>query len=393
MEVTVEDVLRLPTAHGCKLVAGKRGIRRTVRWFLGMLSPLIGPWVHGHEILFLYGVGMETNEASLLRLLEVCAAAEVSAMFFIIGPIFQVIPPAVQARADELCLPLVEMPNEIPVVDITKDIADLLNSGHRVALEKGNLLKNILMGHGSSDEQERIRALSRIVHVGQFHNIVCIRLQVDSLAVDSILLHQIDQALTAAFGEALYYLDADHTVVLLCSSPQRDLAGVIRRCELFLQEFSSCASAAVLSVGVGSTVDTLECIADSYATACKALGVGPETPDTRVVSYEQLSAVSKLLYEVRDPAILRECFEPVLGPLLAYDAAHGADLLHTLSVFLEEDGSLTRAAQRLYIHKNTMSYRMGRIGALLDLHLDQIRVRCELLTALRCYRQYQALSR
>ena len=55
MEVTVEDVMNLPSTRNCSLVAGKLGLCKTVRWFLGMLSPVVEPWVHEHEILFIYG--------------------------------------------------------------------------------------------------------------------------------------------------------------------------------------------------------------------------------------------------------------------------------------------------------------------------------------------------
>lgn len=54
----------------------------------------------------------------------------------------------------------------------------------------------------------------------------------------------------------------------------------------------------------------------------------------------------------------------VLGPVLEYDEAHTAYLMHSLRAFLEENRSWQRAAGRLHVHKQTLVYRMRRVEAL-----------------------------
>jgi purine catabolism regulator len=54
----------------------------------------------------------------------------------------------------------------------------------------------------------------------------------------------------------------------------------------------------------------------------------------------------------------------VLGPILAYDEAHGTELVRSLSVFLEENRSWQRSAELLHVHKQTLVYRMGRLEEL-----------------------------
>ena len=54
------------------------------------------------------------------------------------------------------------------------------------------------------------------------------------------------------------------------------------------------------------------------------------------------------------------------------DFSEGAELLHTLSVYLlDVHSSITRCAELLYLHKNTVKYRLGRIGACLGHHVDK----------------------
>ena len=45
------------------------------------------------------------------------------------------------------------------------------------------------------------------------------------------------------------------------------------------------------------------------------------------------------------------------------------DLLKTLEVYLDSGGNATRAAKRLFLHRNTLRQRIDRIAALLDVDL------------------------
>lgn len=87
-----------------------------------------------------------------------------------------------------------------------------------------------------------------------------------------------------------------------------------------------------------------------------------------VVAYEELG-VYRLLLQIGDMRQLWQFAEDVLGPLIAYEAAHSLDLIGTLSVYLQEHASLKRAAWRLRVHTNTIAYRINRIEDLARLDL------------------------
>lgn len=62
-----------------------------------------------------------------------------------------------------------------------------------------------------------------------------------------------------------------------------------------------------------------------------------------------------------------------LHPLKMLDyLGDGADLEHTLSVYLlEAESSVSRCAELLFLHKNTIKYRLGRVSACLGHHVDK----------------------
>jgi len=59
-----------------------------------------------------------------------------------------------------------------------------------------------------------------------------------------------------------------------------------------------------------------------------------------------------------------ELAEHVLGPLVRYDRTHQTELVRTLSVLLENNRSATRTAAELFIHRQTLVYRIRRIEEL-----------------------------
>jgi DNA-binding PucR family transcriptional regulator len=70
----------------------------------------------------------------------------------------------------------------------------------------------------------------------------------------------------------------------------------------------------------------------------------------------------RLLYPLRDADELREFIAEALGALEARDRQ--GTLRETLRAFLESGGSHVEASGRLGIHRNTLAYRLRRIGEL-----------------------------
>jgi purine catabolism regulator len=73
----------------------------------------------------------------------------------------------------------------------------------------------------------------------------------------------------------------------------------------------------------------------------------------------------------------------VLGSLLDYDAANGTELIDSLRVFLSCNRSWQRAAAELFVHKQTLVYRMRRVEELTGRKLADTNDVAELWLALR----------
>jgi hypothetical protein len=102
----------------------------------------------------------------------------------------------------------------------------------------------------------------------------------------------------------------------------------------------------------------------------------------RLVDAAAIGSVGLLLTLL--PAEARQAFRAtLLDPVLAYDAEHGTELVRTLEVFLGCSGSWTRAAEAMFVHVNSLRYRIRRIEELTGRDLGSLEDQAALLLALR----------
>jgi hypothetical protein len=101
-----------------------------------------------------------------------------------------------------------------------------------------------------------------------------------------------------------------------------------------------------------------------------------------VVTSDEVASHELLLATV-PPSVLRSFRARLLGPLLAYDDRHRAELLPTLREFLACSGSWNVCAAKLYVHVNTVRYRIRRIEELTGRDLSRLNDQVDFYLALQ----------
>ncbi|MGC5323852.1 PucR family transcriptional regulator [Brevibacillus sp. SYSU BS000544] len=77
--------------------------------------------------------------------------------------------------------------------------------------------------------------------------------------------------------------------------------------------------------------------------------------------YDDLG-IHRLLLTIQDGFVLESFIDDYLGPLLTHDKNYNSQLLHTLRVLLAHHGSKQEAADELFIHRQTLYHRLGKIS-------------------------------
>jgi purine catabolism regulator len=95
---------------------------------------------------------------------------------------------------------------------------------------------------------------------------------------------------------------------------------------------------------------------------------------------------------LRDTDEAQVVVDRVLGPLIAYDARHSADMIRTLDTYLQCDRSWVQTAAALNVHRQTVVYRIQRIEQIAGRAVAETAAIAEFWLALRA-RDLLALPR
>jgi len=133
-----------------------------------------------------------------------------------------------------------------------------------------------------------------------------------------------------------------------------------------------------LDIAIGNAFHDLTKLRAFFLQTLALLDIGRRRdPDAHFYTYRSYALDYIALYHTREAPLEMIC--PVeLMELYRLSDKESRETLQTLRVFLQSDGRQSRAAERLYIHRSTVVYRIGKIRQLLKLNLDDHRERVTL---------------
>ena len=125
-----------------------------------------------------------------------------------------------------------------------------------------------------------------------------------------------------------------------------------------------------VSIGVGQLYGDLLSIPRSYREAQHAVKIGRALNGSNTIACFAELGIYRMLLQFAQSQNPNEFFCDALQRLLEYDQQADKELVKTLSAFLECNGNLTETSDRLYIHRNTLKYRLERIRDITQIDLD-----------------------
>ncbi|MHB0856889.1 MAG: helix-turn-helix domain-containing protein [Anaerolineae bacterium] len=191
----------------------------------------------------------------------------------------------------------------------------------------------------------------------------------------------------AAKRDGTHSISASHRGYLLvfCSF-QQNMAE--RRVREWLQDALAHGAGRRCAAGVSRIVEGAAGLREAVNQALSAAELGQRIAGRQSPFYYEEMGLYRLLVALRGRDDLRRFYDESLGALVRYDLAHGTDLVHTLQVFFEENANGTQTARSLFVHRNTLNYRMQRIVEITGLDLNDAEARLALQLALQVHRLY-----
>jgi PucR family transcriptional regulator, purine catabolism regulatory protein len=121
-----------------------------------------------------------------------------------------------------------------------------------------------------------------------------------------------------------------------------------------------------------------------YQQAVQAMQLGRRLGLGHLVEFNSLG-IYQLLGQLEDVPVARTFAEQIIGPLADYDQQHRSALVETMNAYFNHHGNISQTAESLFIHRNTLLYRLDRIQELTGQDLEQADMRLAFHLALKLW--------
>ena len=121
-----------------------------------------------------------------------------------------------------------------------------------------------------------------------------------------------------------------------------------------------------------------------YRQALQAMNLGKRLQLHQLVEYNSLG-IFQLLAQLDGNAAVMAFAAEVVGPLADYDRRHRSSLVETMNAYFSHHGNISQTAESLFIHRNTLLYRLERIQELTEQDLNNSDMRLAMHLALKLW--------
>ena len=149
-----------------------------------------------------------------------------------------------------------------------------------------------------------------------------------------------------------------------------------------------------ITLGVGGYRENISHVHQSYEEARAAINLGYALNwYDRALFYDEMS-IYRIMMPILESPDAMSCCKRCLEPLVQYDRENGRYLLDTLRHISRSDWNIKLAAERMFLHPNSVKYRFEQICNLLNMNLrernDRLLVELALLVDMmsgeKCFR-------
>lgn len=185
----------------------------------------------------------------------------------------------------------------------------------------------------------------------------------------------------------LIFSKKDQIIVLVGESEEHlDQARLVSQlAEELIQLVEKNVPEVQLKCGIGNQVLDISTLHRSFFEAQESLRLSSLFPiEARIFHFQDLYLQHFLSENISEENMLAFC-DYILGPLLSYDKKNNTSLMETLESLVHNQLNISETARALFIHRNTLLYRIERIEAILNLDFKQTNKMLEVQLAFNFY--------
>jgi len=366
MSITVSKLCANAQAnYVMKLIAGKAGLNNYVRWVHLIENADVSPFLHGNEMVFITGVGIN-SESHLMSFVEELTAKRCSALVINTGKYIKSIPESVKDFCDINSLPLFTVPWEVRLIDITYDFCHRIVTGEEIETALATALRNLIFSpENEAGYKPTLERRGYYQAMDYCIGICSIKSTLSEEDMKKAALADMQKVLNTC-GKQFSFFFQDKNLVLVCPDcNEQDVRQLLSAFDSILTSRNNDIS---ITCGISPSKQGYKAISDGYRKAVMALRVA-SLHGSKCTGYSDMG-IYKLLVHIKDTSVLHEIYDETLGVLEEFDSTNGTDYMDTLRCYLENDSSVQEVARIMFVHRNTVNYKLRRIKEILGCELN-----------------------
>lgn len=385
-----KDLFKLPSLSKMKIIAGNKGLHKIIRWSYKAESIHLAKWVHGGELLIVSKMVIHEKNFNLYNFLKEAISLNISGALLLIGPNYvEQIPQSVINLSNQKHFPLFLIPWDTPLVDIFEELGHAIASINLINDKHKDLLFSIIFNTNLS--LDYLKYQSQEVNFSfdgylQFFEINFLLPQSEN----AIILNDVDKDTICQFIHTLF--ENEH-IPILSSSYTKNIIALIKVNNTSLDTLNTLFPQIlnyikenypnyIVNIGIGTRQKSLEKYKLSYEQASKCINLAIKQKQKNMIYYYEQLGLYQLFYDINNKTLLENFVHNILYSLMAYDKKYNTNLIQTLEVYLNKNCNLNQTAETLFIHRNTIKYRLQRIEEITNTSLDDAFTRLNFFNAI-----------
>ncbi len=391
MSTNLKELSKLPILKDSVLLTNPSTVDQNVNWvYLGDTFPNIADiesWVEPGNLLILIGHFISIGNYTLSDVIDLAHKMQLSGIIVFESDYICPIHEQDIRKSNTYNLPLMTIPWKIPYNELNKALLT------RISLEQVNsktnieLLNNILFNPHLNYDQETHNFIDTPLSLNSKNVILTCHIDLGDHVLDDFDIQNIYAYFLRIVTQTMDQMSIDHLsinrgsdIIVLMPAQQCDKMVHISLDERLTTLMQVKYESPSIYVGIGGAYSHPKEYTKSYTEGChvikakqSGLLLGP------ILQYCDLDFY-RLLFEINDTELLRKLYPQRLTNLIAHDKSDYGLLMQTLESYLKNNRSINKAASELFVHKNTVSYRIEKIKELIHVSLDEEQIDFALMT-------------
>lgn len=385
MKVNVQKLYESVKDSKITLISGSQGLKRTVRWVHITENKEICSFLKGEEIVLITGVALNKNN-DLISLVKTVVQSGASGVILNLGPYIQSVDPEIIELCEEKQVPLFTAPWDVYMAEIIQKFCLIITLEDKREVELSAAIKNAIL-FPKQKELYMTYLHNYYVDINGDYTVMLINIENDhgdnALSNKKILIRQIE-SISYNLGWESIILELNEDILILFNGKFDE--DKIDNCYKEIEE--NCTIIRLnkdVYCGIGNKYSGIANIYKSYNQAKSVITI--KKMGRFIVKsnlYKDLG-LYKIALIINDKDEMNSFVNDSIGDILKYDKINNSNLEQVLRTYLKNNGSVKDTAEELFVHRNTVNYKIKKIDKILNVDLSDYESICNIIVALKIH--------